>query len=370
NSASPAGSRCQRSVAASACSASRSMPANSGSVARRSARRRCSGTSRLRQNGLMQALSRPSAPRAESGGGTRLELRDGRRHLGRMTTDNPLLDTDALPDFAAIRPVQINPAIDRLLAGYREAVATICAPATPRDFVHVIAPLEDWSDRLSGAFAPASHLHGVADSPELREAYNAAIEKLTEHATELGQNRELFAAVKAVADSDEFHALDAAQRTLVEDRLRDFRLSGVALEEPARSRFKAIQTELSKLQTGFEEAVLDATEAWTRPLSESELAGLPEQARRMLRQSAEAAGEQGWQASLKPPVVQAILTYADDRALRAEVYRAYNTRASDQGPHGGQFDNGPRIERIMALRHESATLLGFANAAELSLADK
>ncbi|MCB1559890.1 MAG: M3 family metallopeptidase [Xanthomonadales bacterium] len=287
-----------------------------------------------------------------------------------MSTDNPLLDTDSLPDFAIIRPAQINPAIDDILTGYREAVANVCAPATPRDFAHVIAPLEDWSDRLSGTFSPASHLHGVADSPALREAYNAAIEKLTGHATELGQNRELYAAVRAVAESDEFTALDAAQRTLIEDRLRDFRLSGVALEEPARSRFRAIQTELSKLETGFEEAVLDATEAWTRPVSESELVGLPEQARRMLRQSAKAADKDGWLASLKPPVVQAILTYADDRELRADVYRAYNTRASDQGPNGGQFDNGPRIEQIMALRHESATLLGFANAAELSLADK
>src|SRR5690606_2361936 len=165
-------------------------------------------------------------------------------------------------------------------------------------------------------------------------------------------------------------ALDRARRTLVEDSLRGFRLSGVALEEPERSRFKAIQAELSQLETGFEEAVLDATDAWTRPLTEAELAGLPASAREMLRGQAKDKGQEGWLATLKSPVVQALLTYADTRALREQVYRAYHTRASEQGPHAAQFDNSERIARILALRHEAAQLLGFPSKAHLALADK
>ncbi|HLS83303.1 MAG TPA: M3 family metallopeptidase [Arenimonas sp.] len=287
-----------------------------------------------------------------------------------MDTTNPLLDQGDLPAFSAIRPDHVNPALDRVLADYRAEVERLVADPGARDFARLMAPLEHWEERVGRVFSPVSHLHGVKDSPELREAYGTAIEKLTEHATELGQHRGLYEAVKALRESPDFGALDRARRTLVEDSLRGFRLSGVALEEPERSRFKAIQAELSQLETGFEEAVLDATDAWTRPLTEAELAGLPASAREMLRGQAKDKGQEGWLATLKGPVVQALLTYADTRALREEIYRAYNTRASDQGPHAGQFDNSERIARILALRHEAAQLLGFPSKAHLSLADK
>jgi oligopeptidase A len=299
----------------------------------------------------------------------RLEFRRAARHLDRMTDTNPLLDASDLPAFSAITPAHVAPAIDTLLTQFRAGVARLTAAPAP-SFEAVLAPLERLEDRLGRAWAPVSHLHGVKDSPELREAYGAALEKLTEHSSELGQNRELYAAVKAVAEAPDFAALDLARRTLVQDSLRGFQLSGVALEEPGRTRFREIQTELSQLETAFEEAVLDATEAWTRPLQPHELAGLPESALAMLRQAAADHGAEGPLATLKGPVVQALLTYADDRALRAELYAAYNTRASDQGPHAGQHDNTPRIERILALRHEGARLLGYASAAHVSLADK
>jgi len=287
-----------------------------------------------------------------------------------MDKTNPLLDQGDLPAFSAIRPDHVNPALDQVLADYRAEVERLVADPGARDFARLMAPLEHWEERVGRVFSPVSHLHGVKDSPELREAYGTAIEKLTEHSTELGQHRGLYEAVKALRESPDFESLDRARRTLVEDSLRGFRLSGVALEEPERSRFKAIQAELSKLETGFEEAVLDATDAWTRPLAEAELAGLPESAREMLRGQARDKGQDGWLATLKGPVVQALLMYADTRALREEVYRAYNTRASDQGPHAGQFDNSERIARILALRHEAAQLLGFPSKAHLSLADK
>lgn len=291
-----------------------------------------------------------------------------------MTTPtNPLLDSAGLPPFSRIAATDVAPAIDLLLREFRAEVERLVEDPAARSFDALMAALEDQEERLNRAFSPVSHLHGVKDTPELREAYEDAIEKLTEHATELGQNRDLYEAVQAVRDAPDFAALDRPRRTLVEDSLRGFKLSGVALEGPARERFAQIQNELSKLTTQFGSAVLDATDAWRRPVSAAELAGLPESARAMLAQAAADADDTataGHLATLKGPVVTAILTFADSRDLRAEVYAAYHTRASDQGPQAGQFDNSERIGQILALRHESARLLGYASAAELSLDDK
>jgi len=284
--------------------------------------------------------------------------------------DNPLLSTAELPEFDRISPEHVNPAVDTLLADYREAVDTLTANTAARDFEALMRPLEQLEDRLARAWSPVGHLHGVRDSAQLRAAYNPAQEKLSEHATEVGQNRGLYEAVQALRDRPDFDGLDAAQKALVEDSLRGFRLSGVALEEPQRSRFKAIQTELTRLETEFEEAVLDATDAWSKKLSRTELSGLPDSALAMLAQAAKEKGEKGHVATLKGPVVQAILTYADHRGLRQALYTAFSTRASDQGPHAGRFDNAARIDKIMALRHESAQLLGFDSAAHVSLDDK
>lgn len=291
-----------------------------------------------------------------------------------MTTPtNPLLDSAGLPPFSRIAATDVAPAIDLLLREFRAEVERLVADPAARSFDALMAALEDQEERLNRAFSPVSHLHGVKDTPELREAYEDAIEKLTEHATELGQNRDLYEAVQAVRDAPDFAALDRPRRTLVEDSLRGFKLSGVALEGPARERFAQIQNELSKLTTQFGSAVLDATDAWRRPVSAAELTGLPESARAMLAQAAADADDTataGHLATLKGPVVTAILTFADSRDLRAEIYAAYHTRASDQGPQAGQFDNSERIGQILALRHESARLLGYASAAELSLDDK
>lgn len=288
-----------------------------------------------------------------------------------MNSANPLLQSSGLPRFSAIRPEHVEPAIDTILADYRAHIDALLAPDGARDFAGVVLLGEELEDRLNHAWAPVSHLHGVADSEELRKAYSAAQEKIVEHASELGQNRALYAATKAVGDAPATQALPRAARTLVEHELRDFRLSGVALEEPARSRFREIANELAKLATEFEEAVLDATDAWSETLADAaQLAGIPESGRAVLRAYAEEKGVDGWLVTLKQPSVQAVLTYADDRALRERVYTAYQTRASDQGPNAGAFDNSPRIEKILALRHEAARLLGFRDAAEESLATK
>jgi oligopeptidase A len=288
-----------------------------------------------------------------------------------MSQDNPLLAETALPAFSQINPEQVTPAIDALLADSRAGIEALTAPGARHDFASVMLPQERLEQRIARAWSPVSHLHAVADSEALRKVYGPAEEKLTDHAIEVGQNRDLYAAVQAVADAPDFATLTRPQRALVEHALRDFKLSGVALEEPARSRFREIGVELSKLSTEFSNAVLDATDAWYEQITdERDLAGIPESGRAVLRQYAKEKQLEGYLVTLKQPSVQAVMTYADNRGLRERVYWAYQTRASDQGPHAGKYDNTARIEQIMALRHEAAQLLGFANAAEESLATK
>ena len=288
-----------------------------------------------------------------------------------MTTVNPLLQTTGLPRFAHIRPEHVEPAVDAVLTDYRATIDALLASDAPRNFASVVLVGEECGDRLDQVWAPVSHLHGVADSEALRKAYSAAQEKIVEHASELGQNRALYAAVKAVADTPALATLPRAARTLVEHELRDFRLSGVALEEPARTRFREIANQSARLATEFEEAVLDATDAWGEQVTDSALlAGIPQSGRATLREYAQEKSLDGWRVTLKQPSVQAVLTYADNRALRERVYRAYQTRASEQGPNAGEFDNSARIEKILALRHEAAQLIGFHDAAEESLSTK
>jgi len=288
-----------------------------------------------------------------------------------MPTENPLLSDAPLPAFSRIGAVDVVPAIDTILADYQSGIDRLTAAGSPHDFDHVMLEQERLDQRLAHAWAPVSHLHAVADSKELRAAYEQAEEKITDFASALGQNRGLYAKVQAVADAPGFAQRSRPERALVEHALRDFRLSGVALEEPARTRFREIANELSKLTTAFSNAVLDATDGWQEHIEdERDLAGIPESGRSVLREYARARDLGGWLVTLKQPAVQAVLTYADKRSLRERVYWAYQTRASDQGPDAGKFDNSERMEKILALRHEAAQLLGFANAAEESLATK
>ena len=288
-----------------------------------------------------------------------------------MPEANPLLAGAPLPAFSAIRPEHVLPAIETLLAEYRGRIEALTAAEAPKDFEHVMLEQERLEQRLAQAWAPVSHLHSVADTPQLREAYSKALEKITEFSSELGQNRALFEAVDGIARAPGFEQAPRAHRAAVEHALRDFRLAGVALEEPARTRFREIANELAQVGTDFANAVLDASDAWHEHITdERDLAGIPESGRAVLREYARERELEGFLVTLKQPSVQAVLTYADNRALRERVYWAYQTRASDQGPDAGKFDNSPRIEKILALRHEAARLLGFANAAEESLATK
>ncbi|WP_395794967.1 M3 family metallopeptidase [Aquimonas sp.] len=283
---------------------------------------------------------------------------------------NPLLADHGLPDFPLITPAHVLPAVEARIAEFENCVERVLSAAEAPSFESLMAPLERAQAALDHSFAPVGHLHGVADSAELREVYAEAEARITDFSAALGQHRGLFEAVRSLRQSGGFDSLPQAERALVEDSLRDFELSGVALEEPARSRFKAIQSELSRLSTAFEEAVLDTTDAWFKPLTAAELAGLPDSAIAMLKAMGAEREVDGPIATLKGPAVQAVLNFADDRALREAVYTAYQTRASDQGPHDPAHDNSGRIGEILALRHEAAQLLGFASSAHVSLADK
>ncbi|MFZ1575227.1 MAG: M3 family metallopeptidase [Chromatiaceae bacterium] len=282
--------------------------------------------------------------------------------------DNPLIDMPGLPPFGRILPEHVEPAIDTLLARNRARIAGLAQVAEPATWENFIEPLEILGDGLERAWSPVGHLNAVMNSEALRTAHNACLPKLSDYATELGQNRALFEGYRAVAAQEH---LDDTQRKLLANALRDFHLSGVDLPPDQQSRFKAIDRELSRLASKFSENLLDATNAWSKRIEdEAQLAGLPESARALARQTAERRGEPGWVLTLDFPSYQPVMTYADDPVLRREVYEAYTTRASELGPHAGQWDNGAIMAEILALRHEQAQLLGFANYAERSLATK
>ncbi len=282
---------------------------------------------------------------------------------------NPLTEMQGLPAFSKIRPEHVEPAVDDLLAQNRRLVQALLAQPDPFTWDNLVLPLERAEDRLNRAWSPVSHMNSVINTEELRAAYNACLPKLSDYGTEMGQNEGLFRAYKQVLETDK--ALDAAQRKALEDNLQQFRLSGVDLPPAQKDRFKAISQELSKLANKFSENLLDATNEWSKLIEhESALKGLPQSALDLTRQAAEQNGQTGWLLTLEYPSYLPVMTYADDRELRREVYQAFSTRASDQGPHAGRWDNSEIMDRILELRHEEAQLLGYENFAELSLAMK
>ncbi|WP_230187796.1 M3 family metallopeptidase [Sphingobium sp. CECT 9361] len=285
-------------------------------------------------------------------------------------TMNPLLKTLELPRFAEIRPDQIESALDQVIADHQAVVRTL-VETRPLSFAEAWMPLERADTAISGVWSAVSHLHGVADTPELRAAFVAGQARLVENHLRMMQNEALYEVLVALTTTQDFATLPDADRVAVEHMLRDFRLSGVALAAEARARFAAITVELSSLTTAFGNAVLDATDAWFEHVEDAALlAGISESDKAMFAEAASARGLNGWVVTLQMPSVNAILTFAEDRALRERVYTASGTRASDQGPHAGQFDNSGRIASILALRREAAELLGFSDPVAWSLATK
>lgn len=285
---------------------------------------------------------------------------------------NPLLQPYDLPAFSSIQAAHIKPAIEQVLAQSRAQLETLLNnPPTQWTWANLIEPLDDLGENLSRAWSPVSHLNAVMNTPELRDAYNSCLPLLSQFSTEMGQNQALYAAYRQLADGEQFAQLDTAQQTIIEHALRDFRLSGIALPEAQQQRYGELRMRLSELQSTFSNQLMDATQAWTKHITDvTQLDGLTESALAQARQAAQARELDGWLITLEFPSYFAVMTYAHDRGLREEMYTAFCTRASDQGPYAGDHDNGPLIAEILQLRQELAELLGYANYAELSLATK
>ncbi len=282
--------------------------------------------------------------------------------------ENPLLNDQPYPAFNAIRPEHVEPAINALLNDGRRLVETLTLDTSQATWDSLVQPLEEEDDRLARAWSPVSHLNAVTSSDELRAAYNACLPKLSEYATEVGHNESLYRGYKQVVETDD---LDAAQRKMLANALRDMHLAGVDLPPASKARFKEINRELSRLSAQFEENLLDATNAWQKHLTDLKaLDGLPDSAIGLARHLAEERQLEGWVLTLDLPSYLPVMKHAHSRALRREVYEAYTTRASDQGPNAGRWDNSEVIEGLLALRHEQAKLLGFDNFAEVSLEPK
>lgn len=285
--------------------------------------------------------------------------------------DNPLLNQGPLPTFSNLLPELIEPALKQLLTENRHQLTELLKQPLPRTWDNLMIPLEEMDDRLTKMWSPVAHLHAVMESEALRAAYNACMPLLTEYHTDLLQNQTLYQAIQSIADSPELKRLNLAQSKVIEHELRDFRLAGVSLPPEAQARYAELQMHLSRICTQFSEHILDATHAWDLHITDREsLKGLPEQALKMAEQNAHQLGKTGWVFTLEYPSYSTIMKYLDNRELRWLMYEAYVTRASDQGPNAGKWDNTPILEDILKTRHELAELLGFPSYAEYSLATK
>ncbi|VEJ08915.1 oligopeptidase A [Actinobacillus delphinicola] len=283
---------------------------------------------------------------------------------------NPLLTTTGLPEFSKIKPEHIQPAIEQIIKESRETIGKLL---TQSQFTweNFIEPMDNLGEKLQRAWSPVSHLNSVKNSPELRDAYEACLPLLSEYSTWLGQHKGLYDAYLSLKNSIEFSTYSLAQQKAIENALRDFELSGIALDNEKQARYAEIVARLSELNSKFSNNVLDATMGWEKIITDiNELKGLPESTLQAAAQSAQSKGLDGWRFTLEFPSYLPVMMYAENAALREEMYRAFATRASDEGPNAGKWDNTAIMQEILTLRLELAKLLGFDTYTELSLATK
>ncbi|MEP7327612.1 MAG: M3 family metallopeptidase [Betaproteobacteria bacterium] len=283
---------------------------------------------------------------------------------------NPLLDFSGLPRFDAIRPEHVAPAVDLLLTEGRSTVEQVAEDVAAPTWNNVVEPLAECLDRLDRAWGAVRHINAVVNTPELRDAYNAALPGVIAFYTDISQDLRLYDKYRALRAQPAFASIDAAKRKLIDNELRDFKLGGAELDDADKARFKALQEELADLSTQFDEHVLDATNAWAHYVTDSsELAGVPQDVLSAAHAAAIAEGKEGWKLTLRMPCYLPVLQYAGNRELRQRMHEAYVTRASDLGANA-EWDNSAVIGRILALRQQAAELLGYRNYAEVSLVPK
>ncbi|MEY3285410.1 MAG: hypothetical protein RL500_140 [Pseudomonadota bacterium] len=285
-----------------------------------------------------------------------------------MSIANPLLDTAGLPSFDRIAPAHVEPAMDALLQQADTALETAVSDSTPATYEAVSAHLDVATERLGRAWGAVNHLTAVADSAELRAAYNACLPKVTEFHTRMGADERLYAKYKAIASAPDASRLSIPRQTVLRHALRDFVLSGAELQGAAKERFAQIQERLAAVSQKFSENVLDATDGFAHYASDEEMAGVPDDVVQAARAAAQADGREGCKVTLHFPSYFPVMQYAHHRGLRETLYRAYTTRASEFGPP--ERDNTALMRELLELRQEEARLLGYANYAEVSLAPK
>ena len=285
-----------------------------------------------------------------------------------MEQTNPLLSHAALPAFSDIKPEQVTPALDQVLQTNRQWLEQTLANNTGFTWNNLVTPLNEAGNRLERMWSPVSHMNAVVNTDELRKAYNANLPKLSDYHTEIGQNEVLYNAIKSIRETEQ--GLNAAQLKDLDDSLLSFKLSGIGLPAEQKARFKDLNQQLSQLNSKFSDNVLDATNAWSKHITDvQDLEGLPESALEMAAQTAQQRGLDGWVITLHFPSYIAVMTYANNRQLREELYQAYTTRASELGANP-EWDNTQVMQDILQLRREEAQLLGYATYADLSLATK
>ena len=277
----------------------------------------------------------------------------------------------ALPHFSQLDPTQIEPILQVMLDQNRQLINTLLATSEPYTWDNLMQPLEDMNDELSKFWSPISHMHAVMETEALRDAYNKALAILTTYHTEISQNTTLFNAIVAIADSSGFGDLHPAQRKIIENDIRNFKLSGIHLSAEKKLRFAELEQQLSQLMTTFSEHLLDATQGWTLHVTDAtELEGLPALALQLAIENAKKRNVDGYVLTLDYPSYSAAIKFLKNRELRRKMYEAHATRASDAGPNAGKWDNTDIINQILAVRHEMAQLVDFANYADYSLATK
>ncbi|NUE95740.1 oligopeptidase A [Gilliamella sp. ESL0232] len=284
---------------------------------------------------------------------------------------NPLLTDAPLPLFSQIKPEHVLPAIQETLKNCRNTIEAVLKQNSQYTWDNLIQPIDEADEKFGRAWSPVSHLNSVKNSPELREAYEACLPLLSEYSTWVGQHKPLYQAYKQLKESEQYATLTKAQKKVVDNALRDFELSGIGLPDDKQKRYGEIVAKLSELSSKYSNNVLDATMGWSKLITDiKELSGMPESALSAAKEQAKLKDKEGWLLTLDIPSYLPVMTYCDNRDLRFELYQAYNTRASDQGPNAGKWDNTEIIKQILTLRNELALLLGFDNYANKSLATK
>ncbi len=282
---------------------------------------------------------------------------------------NPLLTHSKLPPFTQIKIEDIESGIKEIISQNRKKIASLLENTKEVSWDSFMQPLDNIDEVLSDAFSPISHMNSVVNSEDLQKAYAACLPILSEYSTELGQNEILYKKIKTLADNDK--GLSTAQKKVIQDSLLDFMLTGVSLPKDKKQQFANIKKELADLSHQYEQNLLDATNAWSKHITnENQIAGLPDVAKAQLQQAARAKNLEGYLLSLEIPCYLAVVMHADNRDLRQEMYTAYNTRASDQGPTAGQWNNDKVMQSILINRQKMAKLLEYNNYAEVSLVKK